>query len=91
MDEVDLNTCVAIYVDAKNDRVGNPRRGWWVVDDSAGSVVFVDEGYGGQKELSRVLGRDLPRTGQLRITPAAYRSLKTLFSPGAPDCRWVKK
>lgn len=78
---------IAVYVDAGNNNAGNPRRGWWIVDDRADSIAFIEEGYGGDAELERVLGHDIPRSGRLDIKPSQYRQLVRMFAPGADHCR----
>jgi hypothetical protein len=66
----------AVYVNAGNDRNGNPRRGWIVIDVTDGGLAFVDEGYSGRSELRRLF----PDAGEviaLDVTPGAYRDLNS--------------
>lgn len=69
---------VAVRVDAGNDRNGNPRRGWLIVDAKGDTVEFIDEGYSGDRELEKKFGikQGLERcTIELNITPGCYRAL----------------
>jgi len=44
---------IAIKINAGNDKNGNPRRGWIVVDTSGTIERFVDESYEGKAALSQ--------------------------------------
>lgn len=44
-----------IYVRTKNDRNGNPRRGW-IIPAENGRKMFVDEGYRGRDALYKHFG-----------------------------------
>lgn len=67
---------IGIKLNAGNDRSGNPRRGWAVVDMTTGDTVdFVVEGYHGRAALERaypgaILGPEFPTTLE------TYRELK---------------
>ncbi len=70
----------AIYVNAGNDRSGNPRRGWIVYrSDLTGRLCetgFVDEGYAGNGALdSAGIPREIASWRSLAITPGEYRRL----------------
>ncbi|HVO22489.1 MAG TPA: hypothetical protein VMW56_02555 [Candidatus Margulisiibacteriota bacterium] len=66
---------IAVYVNAGNDKNGNPRRGWAIFGDS--SRKFVDEGYDGPDALSRVYGDNIDDTyPALTVTPGQYQDLK---------------
>jgi hypothetical protein len=72
---------VAIYLATTNDRNGNPRRGWLIVETTTGaSVEFVDEGYLGHAALVKRYGPNtgarLAQTavGRINVTPGEYRA-----------------
>lgn len=64
-----------VYIATKNDRNGNPKRGWVeyeVVDGYAVERAFHDEGYAGlPSELRKV-----PVTGRFQVTPGEYQEWK---------------
>lgn len=64
---------LAIYINAGNDRNGNPRRGWLISDGDGGPFRdFVDEGYQGREPLRKLYG-DVPTTSQIEVSPSVYR------------------
>lgn len=65
---------LAVYIDANNDRNGNPRRGWMVVDQDGNTLAFVDEDYSGRASLTRRFP-GVPETGRIAVTPGEYRSM----------------
>ena len=73
---------IAIRVNAGNDRNGNPRRGWLVVDYDGFTRDFIDEGYSGDSELKEKYGISsggLGCTEALRIALGEYRDLKKRY------------
>lgn len=47
-----LTNIAVLYLDAGNDRNGNPRRGYLLVDSTTGAnVAYADEGYDGSRCL----------------------------------------
>lgn len=73
----------AVYMNAGNDRNGNPRRGWLVLDADTGTALdYVDEGYRGAAAL------DLAHPGavsspRIMVTPAERRAWMRAFSKTA--------
>jgi hypothetical protein len=65
---------LAIYITAQNDRNGNPRRGWIIVDDSGVTVDFVDEGYSGREALAAAGYPRTHDTSRVEVTPREYAS-----------------
>lgn len=67
---------LAIKLNAGNDRNGNPRRGWAIVDPKTGDLVdFVDEGYRGWGALKEAYP-DAVQGPEFPTTPGVYRELK---------------
>ena len=65
---------LAIYVKTKHSPNGNPRRGWFIADDSGDFVDFVDEGYEGHVALMNAGYRGITQTQQaIDVLPAVYR------------------
>lgn len=63
---------LAVYIATKNDRNGNPRRGWIVMDQSGEAVRFVEEGYRGNGALADAGLPDIPATSRLDVTPGEF-------------------
>jgi hypothetical protein len=82
-----------VHVNAGNDQSGNPRRGWilyrvipWETADGTtwhGTAIvdFFDEGYDGDEAIPPRYRR-YPTTGQIRVTPKAYREFIRLGARG---------
>lgn len=70
--------CAGVWVNAKNDRNGNPRRGWFVVSDQGGAVAFVNEGYSGSAVLRKACPGVEGTAGQIMISPGEFRKLRKL-------------
>ncbi len=67
---------IGIYLNAGNDRNGNPRRGWAITDVESGDIIdFVDEGYRGVGAFNRAYP-DVTATGRIMTTPGEYREMK---------------
>lgn len=65
---------LAIYVKTKHSPSGNPRRGWFIADDSGNLIDFVDEGYEGHVALSRAGYQGITQTSQaIEVVPSIYR------------------
>jgi hypothetical protein len=62
---------LAIYIDAGNDRNGNPKRGWIITDRDGAFTGFVDEGYGGIGILHQLYGQ-IPSTQRIEVTKSVY-------------------
>lgn len=66
---------LAVHLNAGNDRNGNPRRLFLVVDAGANVLAAVDEGFEGSAALERAGYKNLPTTDQISTTPSEYREL----------------
>lgn len=64
---------LSIKLNAGHTQMGNPRRGWIVIDTSRGDAIdFIDEGYRGRAALTRdypniIEGPEIP------VAPSVYR------------------
>ena len=65
----------AVYVNAGNDRNGNPRRGWIIVEGGL-HRAFVDEGYVGAAALRERYPALEAHGPALIITPGQWRHLR---------------
>ena len=65
---------IAIHLNAGNDRNGNPRRIYLVLDEDARVVNALDESYRGRDALDSVYV-GCPVSAELEITPREYRAL----------------
>lgn len=64
---------LAIYINAGNDKNGNPRRGWLIAADDGEITDFVNEGYEGRAALRRAYG-DIPSTDEvIPVSTSFYR------------------
>lgn len=66
---------IALYLDAGNDKNGNPRRGWLLVSSDGTFYDFVDEGYSGHSAL-RQQYPNVVSTERIPTTPAFYREAR---------------
>jgi hypothetical protein len=83
---------LVLYLGAKNDRNGNPRRCFAVLDQDASPIEVIDEGYAGFAALWPRGYESLPRTERILTTPAEYRLLLKLYpSPPKSDEGIVRK
>jgi hypothetical protein len=62
---------LAIYIDAGNDKNGNPRRGWLIAASDGVITGFVDEGYAGRGALREACG-NIPSTDEAIPVPASF-------------------
>ena len=67
---------VAIRLNAGNDRNGNPRRVFVVIDPRHGVVDAIDEGYSGDAELKKRYR--ITSSADFSTTPAEYRELLSM-------------
>lgn len=82
---------IAIRFDAGNDRNGNPRRVYVILDCKSGNIIeTVDEGYQGRGCLPRWLDEeqgiayDLKDGGTFATTPREYRNLLKINRKNSP-------
>ena len=79
---------IGIKFNAGNDRNGNPRRGWLVVEIIDGAdmrpVGFVVDDYSGIRALVEEFGIDVPSIGVFDLAPKQYAEWKKLGP------RWVR-
>ena len=70
---------LAVYVGTKNDRNGNPRRGWIIYAADGQVDDFVEEGYQGIGALREKYART-PSTSfrKMEVTSSEYRQLLML-------------
>ena len=77
----------AIKINAKNDRNGNPRRGWIILDTRNGYTVatdFCDEGYNGSAAVtSKGYSRSLADAPEIVVVPGEYRRMIKAFTVSA--------
>jgi len=65
---------LAIYISAGHSTSGNPKRGWFIADDSGNFIDFVDEGYRGDPgALDHAGYEDIERTPRMDVTGSTYR------------------
>ena len=65
---------LAIYIKTKHSPNGNPRRGWFISDDSGDLIDFVDEGYEGHAALIQAGYQGITQTQQaIEVVPSVYR------------------
>ena len=64
---------LAIYIDADNDRNGNPRRGWIITDSAGNFVAFIDEGYDGKSALANLGYGNISSTPRIEVKPSVYK------------------
>ena len=69
-----------IRLNAKNDRNGNPRRVFVVIDGTGNITKTVDEGYSGQGALVEAGIKEEWSGLTFDTTPSEYRSLINLFN-----------
>lgn len=66
---------LAIYVNAGHTPSGNPKRGYYIVDNNTGDPVdFVEEGYSGKAVLTKAYP-EIGITPRIEITNREYREL----------------
>lgn len=71
---------LAVYMNAGNDRNGNPRRGWLVLDSDTGEALdYVDEGYLGPAALA-LAHPGAVSSPRIMVTPAERRGWKRAFA-----------
>ena len=69
---------IAIRIHCTNDRNGNPRRGWLIIDPSNGCALdFCDEGYNGRSAFS-VPYPDALETITIHVAPTEYRAFRRM-------------
>ena len=65
-----------VYLKAKNDTNGNPRRGWLFINQSPGyrdTHVFIDEGYAGIDSVPADWRSLALHATELDVTPRQYK------------------
>lgn len=77
---------LAIYIDAGNDRNGNPKRGWIIAEDDGQFKDFVDEGYGGIGNLRAQYG-NIASTQRIEVAKSVYRDVHHHAYGGLPSER----
>ena len=77
---------LAIYIDAGNDRNGNPKRGWIIADDDGGFKDFIDEGFGGIGNLRQVYGQ-IASTQRIEVAKSVYKDVYKHAYGGLPSER----
>ena len=84
----------AVYLRTKNDRNGNPRRGWLIqMESHPNDTIFIDEGYRGSASADRffeasampMVKEAIHRAPTLEVTPSTYLAMKR--SKGSGDWR----
>lgn len=62
-----------VYIAAKNDKNGNPRRGWVHYSPDGIPVAFYCEGYSSHGAIPEEVQRaNLPETGRFNVLPVEY-------------------
>jgi hypothetical protein len=64
---------LAVKINAKNDRNGNPRRGWIIYGEGGDFINFIDEEYGGISNLHEKYP-NVPDTNEIMVEPGEYKS-----------------